>query len=192
MSAFPKQPEGGLAGLRMTADDFFALGETAERLELIDGVTAVSPSPIPIHQLVIQAIVYQLTAFAKSRLSVDERPRFFIDTDVRFDKGLVYRPDVSVYGVGRLKAVPARLEMAPDLIVEVLSESSRGLDLVTKRHDYERFGVREYWVVDPENLGMHAWRRENDGAMREAVVSGAQLASAAIPGFVLNLDDLRG
>lgn len=94
--------------------------------------------------------------------------------------------------MGRLKAVPARLEMAPDLIVEVLSESSRGLDLVTKRHDYERFGVREYGVVDPESLSMHAWRRENDGAMREAVVSGAQLASAAIPGFALILDDLRG
>lgn len=193
MSAFPKQPEGGLAGLRMTAEAFLALGETPERLELIDGVTTVSPSPIPLHQMVIQAVAYQITSFARAQTSADERPRMFIDTDVRFDKRIVYRPDVSVYAAGRLTGVPPRLELPPDLIIEVLSDSTRGLDMVTKRHDYERFGVREYWVIDPETLAVHAWHTLGEGAsMQEARPVGSTLASGRIRGFVLNLNELQG
>jgi Uma2 family endonuclease len=181
-----------MAGLRMTAEGFFALGETDERLELIDGVTAVSPSPIPLHQMVVQGVAFQLFVFARGCTGKGmPAPSVLVDTDVRFDKRLVYRPDISVYTPGRLTDVPARLELPPDLIVEVLSESSRGLDLVTKRHDYERFGVGEYWVVDPESLEVRVWRRGADGAMNEASVTGDQLESAILQGFVLKIAEIR-
>ena len=44
-----------------------------------------------------------------------------------------------------------RLEGAPDLAVEILSPSTRSKDMILKLYKYEKAGVREYWIVDPEH-----------------------------------------
>src|SRR3954462_2523251 len=140
MSVAPRYPRDlGYAGLTMTADEYLALGETEDRYELGHGVVLMSPSPLPIHSLVIMRLQQQILAFADRGRSV----ALFSDTDVLFDDAIVYRPDLSVYAASRIPAVPRRLDLAPDPVVEVLSPSSRGLDLMSKPKDYEKFGVGE-------------------------------------------------
>jgi Uma2 family endonuclease len=186
--------ELGFAGRRMTADEFFALGETTERLELIDGVIVMSPSPLPLHQALLHAIQRQLAAAQDAGLQAVVFP----DVDVQFTSLLVYRPDITVYRAENMAAIPARLTIppAPDLIIEILSAGSKGTDLITKRDDYERFGVAEYWAVDPADLRIRVWRQQHPGADRfiEAALPTLQpdtIECASIPGFTLDLHPLR-
>lgn len=188
MSAAPKWPSGTLlTGLRMTADEYLALGETQERYELIDGVIVMSPSPIPPHSEIAAEIIGQLRNFRKRTNQI----RVFPETDVRLSPVLVYRPDVVVYHTDRLPAGKlARLDLPPDLVIEILSPSTKPLDLVSKRGDYQRFGGGEYWVVDPLDGSVRCWRRE-DNTMTLVSVPGETLASSVIAGFVLDLAAVR-
>ncbi|MFG0284970.1 MAG: Uma2 family endonuclease, partial [Phycisphaerales bacterium JB039] len=121
MSALPRQPgHQGYAGLRMTADEYLALGETTDRYQLIDGVVMMSPSPSPAHQRLLAEILYQFESFARAGGDI----LIFPDTDVRLDDQLVYRPDISIYRTQRLPRIPDRLRLAPDLVVEILSPGS--------------------------------------------------------------------
>ncbi|MFM9956773.1 MAG: Uma2 family endonuclease [Phycisphaerales bacterium] len=196
MSGIPVHAQqSGLAGLRMNAEEFFALGETWERLELIDGVTVVMPSPPLVHQVAIGSIVRQLdrrTNKSRAKGSAPEAdPDVYMSTDVRFAERIVYRPDVSVFLPGRLPALPSVLDVAPDLVIEVVFDASRGLDLITKRDDYGRFGVREYWAIDPESLAVRVWRRDEAGGFGEVESPGPRVESSALPGLVLNMGEIR-
>jgi Uma2 family endonuclease len=187
MSAAPRFPQGlGYAGLRMTADEFLSLGETRDRYELIDGVVVMSPSAPPIHNEILLEIALQLRAFADRTGDT----RVFPETDVRFAPERVYRPDISVYRASRLPARVERLDQAPDLVVEVLSAGTKALDLITKRDDYERYGVAEYWVADPDTGDVRCWQREGS-RLAEAALGGDTLVSAAFAGLVLDLRPLR-
>ena len=179
--------DAGLTGLRLSADEYLALGETPERYELIDGVVVMSPSPTPRHQKTVLALLRQMDPHTE-RVGGE----LIQEVDVRLAPGLVYRPDLVYYAPGRLAELPRRLETAPDLVVEVLSPGSKALDLITKRGDYERFGVGEYWVVNPDNGEVRCWSRATDRTtLVENQIAGDRLPSATIPGFVLNLAPLR-
>ncbi|MEX2217401.1 MAG: Uma2 family endonuclease [Phycisphaerales bacterium] len=187
MSTAAKYPaDFGYAGLTMKADEYLALGETPDRYELVHGVVLMSPSPLPIHSLILSRLQQQLLAFGDRTSSLT----FFSDTDVRFDDTTVYRPDLCVYSTRRLPAIPGRLDLAPDLVIEVLSPSHRGLDLMTKRRDYEKFGVGEYWIIDPANGEVRAWRRTGT-RFEDVPCSGDQVQSAAIPGLLIDMRPVR-
>ncbi len=187
MSAAPKYPSDlGYAGLRMTAEEFFDLGETRERYELIDGVVVMSPSPTPRHQEVLQLLQEQAGAWRRAH----KGSRVIPDVDIRLGGGLVYRPDLAIFAPGRLKTTPERLDLPPDLVVEVLSPSSKATDMITKRGDYERFGVGEYWVIDPENGRARVWSRQGSQLV-ERPVDGQSLAASSLDGFVFELRSLQ-
>lgn len=188
MSAAPRFPRDlGYAGLRMTADEYLALGETQERYELIDGVVVMSPSPTAYHGDFAVEILGQLRDFSKSH---PKRVRYFTEIDVRLGGKLVYQPDISAFRWEKVGKRPTWLESPPDLVVEVLSPSSKVYDLITKREDYERFGVAEYWVVDPMDGSVKCWRRVGVRLL-ESNVQGDQLPCHSIPDFVLDLRPLR-
>lgn len=187
MSAAPRYPSDlGYAGLRMTADEYLALGETQERYEQIEGVVVMSPSPRPKHQMLVSKILYQLERANLERGDLDSYP----DTDLRLDSGQVYRPDASIFRKGRLEPDPVRLDAPPDLVIEVLSPGSKVLDLITMRDDYERFGMGEYWVIDPEDLRFRAWRREGPRLL-EFPVADDTVMSATIQGLTVDLAAIR-
>jgi Uma2 family endonuclease len=189
MSALPREPKDfGYVGLRLTADEFFALGETEERLELIDGVVQMAPSPSFPHQRLLRELLRQFERYLETGGSGEVVP----DIDVQFSARLVYRPDLVYYGPGRLSGSPERLTLPPDLVIEIVSPGTKAKDFITKRDDYDRFGVAEYWTVDPDDGSVRCWRRQL-GAKRllEVPVDGDSFASTGAKGFVLDLRPLR-
>ncbi|HYE63180.1 MAG TPA: Uma2 family endonuclease [Phycisphaerales bacterium] len=192
MSAAPKY-EGqlpdrlGYAGLRMTADEFFEIGETQARYELIDGVVLMSPAPTPRHQELLQLLQEQAGQWRRSHAGA----RVIPDVDLQVGPKLVYRPDLALYAPGVLKSLPQRLTTPPQLVIEILSPSTKALDLITKRGDYERFGVAEYWVIDPDTANVRAWRRIGNELVEQTSQTDS-IESVSLEGFTLDLKALRG
>ena len=140
---------------RVTADEFFELPETNQFMELIDGEIIMSPSPVPDHQDVIGNGVILLKQHAKERGG-----RVFISPlDVKFDEVNVPQPDI-IYLAPDSRCVieEKRLVGAPDLLVEVLSPGSIKRDRSDKFLLYERYGVREYWIIDPRDQLVEVWQ----------------------------------
>lgn len=178
-------------GLRLSADEFFALPDDGNKYELIDGVLVMSPSPTPRHQLVAKVILRQLDEYVEQR----ELGLVLYETDVRLptppgSRDLVYRPEIVYLAADRVSRIRGRIEIAPDLIVEVVSPDSRGLDTRTKRDDYERAAVREYWLIDPDAERFTFYRLQ-DGRFVEAAFSTTAYASEVIHGFSLDLTRVR-
>jgi len=178
-------------GLRLTAEDYYKLEDDGCRYELIDGVVCMTPSPTRIHQVVSWEISLQLGAFLKKN-PVGEAVS---DTDVHLGKGprggdLVYRPDLIFFKAGRIPQEAERYEQIPDLVVEISSLSTRRYDRETKKADYERFGVTEYWIIDPQRASMTFFRL-HQGQYVEVPPDGDMFRSTAVSGFVLDLNDVR-
>ena len=190
MSAAPRYPSDlGYVGLCMNSEEFRALGETPERLELVHGVVVMSPSPTPRHQFALRLLLRQFEVYADANPGV----LLFPDTDVMLSPHHIYRPDLSCYRAGRYTGIPVRLDSPPDVVVEILSAGTKAFDLTTKPDDYERFGVGEYWILDPDSARVRCYqRRDNaDNAFVEVSASAESMASAALPGFALDVRVLR-
>ncbi len=84
--------------------------------------------------------------------------------DVVFDDSNVTEPDLLFILTEHLHIIKeAHIQGAPDLVVEVLSPSTRERDLGVKAHLYARFGVQEYWIVDPEVETLAIYHLTPDG-----------------------------
>ena len=118
------------------------------RYEIIGGVKFImSPAPNLTHGTIMNRI---MNIFVSYILSNNVKAAAFSDnTDVYFSKEEHYMPDISVVCNPEILKSRKRIEGAPDLIVEVLSESTMKNDLGKKKDIYERHGVKEYWIVDP-------------------------------------------
>lgn len=174
------------AGLRMGADEYLALVDDGFRYELVHGVVVMSPSPTYGHQQIARRVLQQIGAFADShRLG-----EVVGECDVRLAGGLVYRPDVMFHGESKLarRDAAGRPIEPPDIVVEVESPSTRSMDLRTKKDDYERAGVREYWVI-----GLHAARQFvlERGVYVEREVQGERVVSVVLAGCELDLQAVR-
>ena len=169
----------------MRAEEYFALGVTQERYELVNGLVMMSPSPRPRHWKMIQAVILQLAEFERVGGKVD----IYGETDLQIDDLDVFRPDICVYASSSGGTIPERLTVPPDLVVEVLSPGTEAFDLITKKDEYERRAVKEYWVIDPVDARVRAWHREGGGFV-ETPVEGVSLPSRAIAGFMLDLQRL--
>ncbi len=141
---------------KMSAKDFFELPETNLPTELMDGELLVSPAPIPEHQNVSVELLILLRGL------IPNGKLFHAPIDVYFDESNIVQPDLLwVAEDSQCFIGDKRLEGAPDLIVEILSPSTARRDKNKKFQLYEKYGVREYWLVDPQAQYIEVWRLEN-------------------------------
>jgi Uma2 family endonuclease len=78
--------------------------------------------------------------------------------DVQLSEFDIVQPDlIIVLNESVRKITPTKIKVAPHLVVEILSPSNMDYDRITKRELYERFGVKEYWVVDPFDQQVDQW-----------------------------------
>ena len=115
--------------------------------EIINGEKFFIPSRSPAHSSVIGRI---MMAVGKNLIE-NERGYFFSNVDVCFDEKNIFVPNVAVILKEHEQILSQRdmIRGAPDMVVEVLSKSTKKRDVTIKKDTYEAQGVREYWIVDP-------------------------------------------
>ncbi len=131
-----------------TYEDYAALPGDGRRWELIDGEFDEILTPSPKHQTVSRRLKFEL-------MRTLEEPGiagvFNAPIDVILSETVVVQPDLVIVREERPGAVSERgIEAPPDLVVEILSPSTRVMDQRVKKGLYARFGVPEYWLVDPQ------------------------------------------
>jgi Uma2 family endonuclease len=119
--------------------------------ELIDNVLYMPPSPVKSHQKALQIIFRRLSEAIED---VGNGEVIIAPFDVYLDAtSNAVQPDIVVIlNSNKGHSIPnGHFHGVPDLIVEILSPGNRDHDVVKKKELYERFGVSEYWIVDPES-----------------------------------------
>lgn len=132
--------------LRYTLEEFYALPE-GTRAELISGVIYdMSPAPLRIHQeisMVMSSFIHQYIKRNKGACRVYSAP-----FDVQLSEDTVVQPDISVI-CDSDKLTERGCSGAPDFVIEITS-SNEVHDYLIKLDLYRKFGVREYWIVNPK------------------------------------------
>jgi Uma2 family endonuclease len=175
----------------LSYEDFVTLQERPEfegrRLELIDGELLVSPTPTDIHQRVSSNLMYALEGHI--------RPRrlgavFAAPLTVRLSAENAIQPDILYLRRERAPVlVGGIVNGAPDLVMEILSPSTRDIDLTRKKALYERFGVPEYWVIDVDARSVTVFAL-TDGSYVSVPVADGVARSAVILDFAIALTEL--
>ena len=159
----------------LTYDDLAAMpDDDGHRYELIDGVLIVTPAPRASHQVAVGNLYLALRAGCPRELVV-----FLAPFDVVLSLDTVMQPDLLV--ARRSDLTEANLPAPPVLAVEVLSPSTRRIDLGTKRLAFEAAGVPSYWVVDPDEPSLTVFELEGDTYRQAARVGGDDGWDAASP-----------
>ncbi len=125
-----------------------------EHIELIDGEAVMMAPPSTAHQLISGELFRQLANFLEGKkclaIPAPFAVRLFEDEDdTPADVQTVVEPDISVI-CNRNKLDDHGCKGAPDMVIEILSPSTRRHDRMVKLNLYQRAGVREYWIVSPE------------------------------------------
>ena len=188
------------AGVKtLSFDEWQALPETKRRCEVVDGVLLMAPGPIPEHQWLGLVISRRMSLFAEAReLGVVLTAP--CDVVIRREPLRVRQPDVLFISAERGGVrCPAdlvglsRLEMPPDLVVEVLSPSNTRRQVEEKLADYSSIGVLEGWLVNFPARTVEVLRLSGDDVAVLGVYGmGDVLRSEALPGFELPIADIFG
>ena len=171
---------------RLTYEDYCLLPNDGKRYEIIDGELFVTPSPLRRHQKGLANLLYYLTDFVKKHDLGEVYPAPF---DVVFSQYDVVEPDILYVSKARASVITEKnVQGAPDLAVEILSESTSKIDRTTKLKLYARYRVEEYWVIDPVVLSAEIYRLAPGGYELAAQLNSSQsLTSPLFPGFTLPL-----
>jgi Uma2 family endonuclease len=176
-------------GVKLTYDDYLLLPDDGRRHELIDGEHYVTPSPVPRHQ----EIALNLAVMIRNGLASNPVGRVYVaPLDVVFSEFDVVEPDLLFVASARVGEVltDRHVRGAPDLVVEIGSPGTRKRDETVKRRLYERFGVSEYWVIDPELETVRVFRRAGEGYTKAAELrceDDDTLTTPLMPGIELPL-----
>lgn len=180
-------------GRKLTYDDLVLFPDDGRRHELIDGEHYVTPSPSPRHQELVGRLYFELELHLRQHRG---RGRVFMaPLDVVFTRWDVVVPDV-LFVAGDQSGIltEKNIQGAPALVIEVLSPWTRRADEHAKRRLFDRGGVREYWLVDPDSSVVAVVRRAADGAFatgtRLTRDADGVLTTPLLPGFALRLADL--
>jgi Uma2 family endonuclease len=179
--------ESGHSTTKLTYDDYVRFPEDGLRHEIIDGEHYVTPSPSLRHQRISGTLFYLLRTY------LEKHPLgelFYAPFDALLGRHDIVVPDLLYLSEERRHFLTAKnLQGPPSLVIEILSPSTSRRDRQLKRDLYERVGVEEYWLVDPERDVVNIYRWGADG--HESSVEyekTATLTSSLFPGLELPLD----
>lgn len=161
-------------GRALTVADLDTMPDDGHRYELIDGTLLVTPAPSVRHQRASMRLSVLLDSMCPPQLEVFAAP-----LDVVLGPNTGVQPDLLV--ARREDLTDNNLPTAPLLAVEILSPSTRLVDLNLKRAAFERAGVASYWVVDPEAPRLTVWELRDGAYVEIADVVGDESWTAQAP-----------
>lgn len=168
-----------------------------ERVELIKGRLFQMPAPFVNHQRVLGFLYSELHIYLRHhRCEVFAAPfdvRFPDRSKVNSEVFTVLQPDICVI-CDQSKLDKRGCIGAPDIVVEILSPGNSRKELKNKFDIYEEYGVREYWVVHPEQRSFLKYVLNESGifVMGDYYEAGTEFVSTILPGFRLNIDEVFG
>lgn len=180
-----------VATVRMTIEELDCLPDDGNRYELIDGELFVTASPLKLHQFVSKRLFKRLDDHVDANdLGEAYCAPFDVYLKIPGATGPTrVQPDMLFVSKARSHIIRDWVRGAPDLVVEIVSESSGNVDYVEKRDVYDAAGVREYWIVNPFNKTTTVYRFGVAGS--PFTLSGEDsLSSPLLPGFQLRLAEL--
>ena len=153
------------------------LPETLLPIEIWDGTLVMAPIPFFLHQDIIARFFRVLDQWVRRRrLGIV----ILSPMDVVFKEDLVLQPDVMFIAKDRTHIIQRHVMGAPDLAVEVVSDGRRKRDYKDKRERYEEHGVKEYWILDPEQKHIEVWALEADFFVLQDRYTGRQFAPSRL------------
>jgi Uma2 family endonuclease len=181
------------SGPRLTYDDFVLIPFDGMRHEIIDGTHFVTASPNTRHQLLVGRLHFAIESALRARPGTGQV--FLAPFDVELSRWDVVEPDLLFVAADQSGILTkANVQGAPALVVEILSSSTRNRDEQIKLRLFERSGVREYWLVDPDADTVRIYRRAPSGgfvAMPDASADGdAALTTPLMSNLRLTLTEL--
>ena len=151
--------------IRFRYEDYKSLAESMEkRYELLDGDLLMVPAPTTTHQRISRNLEVRLYEYCQ-RTGVGEVLDSPVDVVLgEADAREVVQPDILLVAKERLSIIAEEeVRGAPDLVVEILSTGTEHRDRGYKKILYGRYGVREYWIVDPADRAIEVHRLTPSG-----------------------------
>ena len=146
-----------------TEEDYYNLPEDA-RTELIDGQFYNMSSPGRVHQELLMELSATIFNYIKAKGgSCRVYPAPFA-VKLFNDRTNIVEPDISVI-CDKNKLTDEGCNGAPDWVIEIVSPSSKRMDYYMKLFKYQTAGVREYWIVDPENKTVRVLLQTGKGTL---------------------------
>ncbi len=169
-----------------TIGDYKSLPE-GSLYQLINGELIGSPSPTPYHQKVLRNLFVHLWKHISEKTLGEV---FFSPIDVYLEEKEAYQPDIIFISRERLDIVKEDgIYGAPDLVIEILSETTAYYDMKHKKTVYERSGVKEYWIVDPYEKSVEVYEnRKGKFEMIEYVKEG--IVKSEILGVKVKIEEI--
>jgi len=145
---------------RWTAEMVRALPDDGKRYELVSGELVVTPAPSPLHQSVLAALYDRISPYLQR---TGAGRILWSPADLAFGEDEILQPDLFVLPA----TLPRRIRTWADassllLAVEALSPTTARDDRILKRRRYQRAGVPEYWIVDPDARVIERWRPSDE------------------------------
>ena len=173
---------------KYTYQDYCQLPDEV-RAEILDGELLMSPSPFRKHQSISREIEFRLCQWVKTHPLGEVYNAPF---DVVLSQYDIVQPDLLYISYERKSILTeANVQGAPDLVIEILSSGDKKRDTVKKKAIYEKYGVKEYWIVDPDTETISVFILEEKVFQEKGIYKRNQvLESTLLPGFSLVLEDV--
>jgi len=151
---------------KFTYQDYLHLPDDGKRYQVIDGDVYMVPAPIPYHQMVSMNLERILFDYARKEGGrVFHAPCDVVLTDVD-----IVQPDIFFICNERVHIIKEKnIQGAPDLVVEILSPYSEKIDKISKTKLYARFGVKEYWIVDPDRKEVRVLKLKGESYKNQGI-----------------------
>jgi Uma2 family endonuclease len=177
----------GHSSTKLTYADYVLLPDDGLRHEIIEGEHYVTAAPVTRHQRISGRLFYLIQDHLEAH-PIGEV--FAAPFDVLLSEINVFVPDLVYVSKERSRLITEKnLQGAPDLAIEILSPSTKSRDERLKRDVYQRTGVDEYWLVDPDRNVIQVYRQSGGGFGQPVQYGKADvLTTPLLPGFQLSLD----